>query len=366
MTVWDDIRGQDRVIGLLRHDVESGRVAHAYLFAGMAGRSPVRSALAFAAACVCERGGCGDCLVCRQVPRLAHPDVELIEPSGTQLLVDQVRDVVRSAWRVPVAGARRVVVVDQADRMNPNAQNAFLKALEEPPASTVIVLVTPSGEAMLETVRSRCREVTFHPPSEEQVAAELESDGVPRVQARAWAKVGGSLDRARELATDADARERRRALADRVLQATRDPGDALDAAEWLAGQTRSIRDRVAETHKAQAAEHADWYRETKKASEDRLRREQRRAEQDALESALDDVTSVLRDLLAATSASDAPLLNADLAAAVHNRATALAGRFPAILACLADVDEVKRRLRSNANVLLSLERVFLALHERLG
>lgn len=367
MTLWDDIKGQERAVALLSDDVRSGRVAHAYLFSGMAGPVLRQTALAFAAALVCERGGCGECTGCARVLRRAHPDVELIEPAGMQLLVDQVRDVIRAAWRMPVASSRRVILVEQADRMNPNAQNAFLKALEEPPASTVIVLVAPGADSLLPTVRSRCREVFFRPLSEKQVAEVLAGEGVSPAHAEGWARAGGSLERARELAADDEARDRRRALADRVLTRPRDPGDALEAAEWLSSQTRSIRDRVAGAHKADLDEHGDWYRETKKAADDRLRREQRRAEQDALESALDDVTSLLRDLLAASQDPSAPLLNEDLRAAVSARAAELGpARAPALLACLGEVDEVRRRLRSNTNVLLSLERVFLALQERLS
>lgn len=367
MTTLASVTGQERAVSLLRHDVESGRVAHAYLFSGMAGPVPGQAALAFAAAVVCEAGGCGECGNCKRVMRRAHPDVEIVEPAGMQLLVDQVRDVVRAAWRMPVGSSRRVIVVEQADRMNPNAQNAFLKALEEPPASTVIVLVAPGAEALLDTVRSRCREVSFQPLSHKQVAEVLAGEGVSPPEADEWARAGGSLERARELALDPEARERRRALAERLLARPRDPGDALDSADWLSAQTRAIRDRVAEAHKADLEEHGDWYRETKKSADDRLRREQRRAEQDALEGALDDVTSVLRDLLAATQDPSAPLINEDLRAAVSARAAELGGgRAPALVSCLGEVEEVRRRLRSNANVLLSLERVFLALNERLS
>jgi DNA polymerase-3 subunit delta' len=155
---------------LLQRDIASGRVAHAYLFAGVAGRAPMDAALAFGAALECPESGCGRCEVCARVRHRAHPDVEVIEPAGMQLLVDQVRDAIRAASRRPVAGPRHVVIVDGADRMNPTAQNAFLKALEEPPPSTTILLLAPSPEALLETVRSRCREVTFHSPPAEEIA----------------------------------------------------------------------------------------------------------------------------------------------------------------------------------------------------
>lgn len=351
---------------LLRRDVASDRVAHAYLFTGAGGAEPVRVALWFAASVLCAEGGCGTCDTCLRILRMAHPDVEMIEPAGTQLLVEQVRDVVRAAWRRPVAGPRRVIVVEGADRMNPNAQNAFLKALEEPPASTTIVLIAPSAESLLETVRSRCREVVFRAPSIAEVAGTLVSNGVADEDARRWAVVGGGSERAEELATDPDARARRERAVAWTLEPMRDPGEALDRAALLAADAKAIRERVSEQHKEHLAEYADWYREAKKAADDRLRREQRRAEQAALEAALDDISSVLRDLLAASADPQAPLLNTDRREAIADRARTLGpGCGAGIVACLGEVERCRRRLRANANVLLTLERAFVALQQHL-
>ena len=353
-------------VGLLRRDVGSGRVAHAYLFTGAAGRIPLDAAVAFGAALVCPEGGCGTCEVCARVAHHAHPDVELVEPAGSQLLVEQVREAVRSASRRPVAGPRRVIVVDAADRMNPTAQNAFLKALEEPPPSTTIVLLAPNPEALLETVRSRCREVIFRSPTPEEVTRLLIDAGADDEDAIRYARVGGSLERATTLASDKEAGAVRAELVHRVLDPPSDPGVALEAAEWLAGQTKRLRDRVAVAHADRLEEHKHWYSETKRVADERLRREQRRAEQDALDSAVDDIASVLRDLLVAALDEDAPLLNEDMRAEIVGRARSLdAARVPRLIACIQDVERTRRRLRANANVLLSLEEAFLSLYRHL-
>ncbi len=366
MSVWSGSAAEIGPSELLRRDVTSDRVAHAYLFTG-GGATPLRVALRFAAAVLCSDDGCGTCDTCLRVLRMAHPDVETIEPAGTQLLVEQVREVVRAAWRRPVAGPRRVIVVEGADRMNPNAQNAFLKALEEPPASTTIVLIAPSAESLLETVRSRCREMVFRPPSVAEVAAALADRGVADDDARRWAVVGGGSERAEELATDADARARRERVVAWTLDPARDPGEALDRAAQFAADAKAIRERVSEEHKEHLAEYADWYREAKKAADDRLRREQRRAEQAALEASLDDVSSVLRDLLAASADPLTPLLNVDFRDAIVDRAGTLhPDSAPGVVACLGEVERCRRRLRANANVLLTVERVFLALERHLG
>jgi DNA polymerase-3 subunit delta' len=302
-----------------------------------------------------------------RVAHRAHPDVEVIEPAGMQLLVDQVRDAVRDASRRPVAAARRVIVVDGADRMNPTAQNAFLKALEEPPPSTTIILLAPSPEALLDTVRSRCREVTFRTPRPDEVTKILIAQGIDPDEARRSALVAGDLRRATTLATDPEARALRDELVARVVTPLRDGGDALEAAEWLSGKTRELREKVADDRRVDPEFYKQWTNEPKRVADDRLRREQRRAEQDALEASVDDVASVLRDLLIACRDPEADMLNEDSRGAIVSRAAALRpGAESRIITCLGEIEQSRRRLRSNANVLLTLESVFLSLYRQLS
>jgi len=363
MTVWSAVAVQDGPVGLLKRDVATGRVAHAYVFAGAAGRVPLDAAVSFAAALVCEKGGCGECAVCTRVFHRAHPDVEVIEPAGMQLLVDQVRDAVRASSRRPVAAARRVIIVEGADRMNPTAQNAFLKALEEPPPSTTIVLLAPSPEALLDTVRSRCREVTFRTPRPDEVASLLVAQGIEPDEARRSARLGGDVQRASTLATDDEARTLRSELVARIVTPLRDGGDALEAAEWLSGKARELRDRVVVDDDSLK----DWLKESARVAAERKRREQRRAEQDALEASVDDIASVLRDLLVAYRDPEGVVMNEDARADIVARARGLRpGAEARILAGLGEIEQSRRRLRSNANVLLTLESIFLALYRNLN
>ena len=362
LSVWSSVTTSDGPASLLQRDVSSGRVAHAYLFGGAAGRLPLETAMAFGAALVCPSGGCGACDACIRVLHRAHPDVEIIEPAGMQLLVDQVREAVRAASRRPVASKRRVIVVAGADRMNPTAQNAFLKALEEPPPSTTIVLLAPSPETLLETVRSRCREVTFRQPPPHEVASLLERQGVDPERARYCARLG-DLQRATTLAHDPAARTMRSEIVSKALEPLRDAGEALEAAEWLAGRTRELRDRVAAEHKAEKEAFREWLNETKTVADQRLRREQRRAEQDALEASIDDIASVLRDLVVCVRDPSSDILNEESRDQLVARANDLGERSVArIITCLGEIERARRRLRANANVLLTLEDVFLSLH----
>jgi len=163
---------QPRVAELLRRALAGGRLAHAYEFVGPAGSGRTRAAIAFAAALLCERGGCGGCRVCAAVEAGQHPDVHLIVPTPPEsnpkgpraIRIGAIRDLERRASLAPVAGARKVFVLDDADRMTGEAPQAFLKTLEEPPARTVMILVLAAPRAVPATVLSRCQIVRFAPP----------------------------------------------------------------------------------------------------------------------------------------------------------------------------------------------------------
>jgi DNA polymerase-3 subunit delta' len=161
-----DVVGHDREIALLRRTLRSGRVAAAYLFAGPEHVGKTTVARAFAAALNCSRAddtACGDCVSCRKVARDNHPDVRFVHPDGATFRVHQVRDVRRQISRRPVEGRYKVYVLVDVDRMRPEAANALLKTLEEPPGPGVLVLLTTKASALLPTVRSRCVTLKFLP-----------------------------------------------------------------------------------------------------------------------------------------------------------------------------------------------------------
>ena len=128
------------------------------------------------------------------------PDVLIVEPGDSgSIKIDQVRDVVdRAAYR-PFEGRRRVVIIDEADALVAAAQNALLKTLEEPPSSSVFILVTSRPDVLLPTVRSRCPRLRFRPLSADDIAAALMARGHSETEARAVAATAdGSLGRALE------------------------------------------------------------------------------------------------------------------------------------------------------------------------
>jgi DNA polymerase III gamma/tau subunit len=166
----EGVRDQPRAVALLRRALEGGRVAHAYAFVGPAGSGRMTTARAFAQALLCETSvGCGKCRGCTLATAGQHPDLHVIvptpperNPKGTPLIrIDAIREFERQASLRPAMGGRRVLLLDDADRMTDDTPQAFLKFLEEPPPGTVLVLILSGVRAVPATVLSRCQIVRF-------------------------------------------------------------------------------------------------------------------------------------------------------------------------------------------------------------
>lgn len=177
---------QPRAAQLLSRALESGRVAHAYAFIGPPGTGRMSAALQFAGALLCAKGGCGACRDCRLAAAKQHPDLHVIvptppekNPKGTPLIrLEEIHELERKASMRPAMAARKIFIVDDAERMTVEGPQAFLKTLEEPPANTVMILVIANPRLLPATVLSRCQRVRFQPGPDtaaaESVAAALE------------------------------------------------------------------------------------------------------------------------------------------------------------------------------------------------
>ncbi len=232
------------MLALLTRSVARASLPPSLIFAGPAGVGKRLTAVALAQALNCttrdtsnaDADACGTCAACTRITRGTHPDVLFIEPgdSGT-IKIDQVRDAIDRAQYRPFEGRRRVVIIDDADAMVTAAQNALLKTLEEPPASSVFVLITARPDMLLPTVRSRCPLLRFGPLTEQEVAAVLVARGKSEAEARAAAATAdGSLGQA--LSADAGDIVEARAAAERVLAAAAanaDPRRRIETAKIL-------------------------------------------------------------------------------------------------------------------------------------
>lgn len=176
------VRDQAGAVSILKKSIAGGRVASSYLFIGMPGVGRKTTALAFAAALNCRElkdDACGSCSSCRALQNESHPDIRVWRKhkNKKEFTIDLVRELMASLMLKPYLGGWKVVIIDGADSMNWQAANAFLLTLEEPPPSSVIILVAENQHMLPETVVSRCQKIYFKPLCESAITEMLLSKG---------------------------------------------------------------------------------------------------------------------------------------------------------------------------------------------
>ncbi|MER5942839.1 DNA polymerase III subunit delta' [Streptomyces sp. NPDC001928] len=398
MTVWDDLVGQERVseqldaaardadalvtaVAAAAPRPEASRMTHAWLFTGPPGAGRNQAARAFAAALQCvspDRAlggapGCGFCDGCHTALVGTHADVTTVAAVGTQILADDMRDTVRKSFTSPANGRWQVILVEDAERLNEKSANAVLKAVEEPAPRTVWLLCAPSLEDVLPTIRSRCRHLNLSTPSVDAIADMLvRREGVePQVAVAAARATQGHVDRARRLATDPAARERRAAVLKLPLRVG-DVGACLKAAQELvdaaAEDAKQLAEEidVKETEELKAALGASQGGRMPRGTagvmkdlEDKQKRRRTRTQRDSLDLALTDITAFYRDVLALQLGSRIALANTDAEDALQRLARdsspeSTLRRIEAIAACRDALD-------SNVAPLLAVEAMTMAL-----
>lgn len=210
--VFAGVVGQERAVAALR--AAAARPVHAYLLTGPAGTGKAAAAVGFAAALLCptagdHEAGTGLCDSCRRVLAGLHPDVVSVEREGASIAMGAARQVIRTAYMSPVEGRRKVIVLHDFHLVRDTGP-ALLKTIEEPPATTVFVILAEHLPPELVTIASRCVRVDFDPLRPDDVVAALVADGVEPHRARHLAEAaGGRLARARLLATDPQFERRR-------------------------------------------------------------------------------------------------------------------------------------------------------------
>lgn len=189
------VREQDEAVAYLKKVVE-GRITSPLLLVGEEGVGRRFSALA--AIKELFSGGNPDSNFCIQVDQRMHPDFSLVVPDGDRDLgVDAIRDVISTAYDLPMVSSRRFFVVEGVDRMTPAAANAILKTLEEPPKLTQFILLAESAEQVIPTLRSRCGEVRYKRLSEAFITASIGEFVPDPLIAKVYARLAdGSLGRA--------------------------------------------------------------------------------------------------------------------------------------------------------------------------
>ena len=217
--------------GLVRN-LEDGNFVHAYLITGQegVGKRTLAREVARYLLCTGDHRPCGVCPACQQILQGTHPDVLMVRPGfhvssdiptdrgKNDIIVETIREVVSMVNEHGYASSMRIVVIEQAERMNPAAQNALLKTLEEPPEGVMFLIVTQTPGALLPTIVSRCRSVSLHPWPDKTVRRVLEEHGIREDRAAQAVHVsGGSIGRALKMAQDEAYWERRRKIMDQFL-----------------------------------------------------------------------------------------------------------------------------------------------------
>lgn len=173
---FDEVRGQDLIVQALRGQIIHGRVSHAYLFSGIRGTGKTTVARIFARAINCEHpvhgNPCNVCPTCQAM--LRDQSINLTEMNAAdQGRVEDIRDLERIISTPPVTGKYRVYIMDETQRMQGFALNAFLKTLEEPPAYVVFILATTERKNLPQTILSRCQNYEFRRLDAATVADQL-------------------------------------------------------------------------------------------------------------------------------------------------------------------------------------------------
>ena len=161
MGPFKDVVGHKDIINYIRNAVREDKVSHAYILNGERGAGKKMLANLFAATLLCEKGGpdpCNECHSCRQAESGNHPDIiKVTHEKPNSISVDDIREQVNNTIMIkPYQGPYKVYIIPQADMMTPQAQNALLKTIEEPPEYAVIMLLTENADTLLPTINSRC------------------------------------------------------------------------------------------------------------------------------------------------------------------------------------------------------------------
>ena len=386
--VFSGLIGQEAAVAVLREAAGSARattaagdgdaaraMSHAWLITGPPGSGRSIAATAFAAALQCtgEPVGCGQCPGCRTTLAKTNADVVFVATETSIITVDTARSLVQQAQSSPSQGKWRVLVVEDADRLGESGANALLKAIEEPPAHTVWLLCAPSPEDMIATIRSRCRHLGLRIPRAGAVADLLVDEGVadPETALEAARAAQSHIGLARALARDPQMRQRRREIITAPAR-VRSVGEAVIAAGRLLETARAQAD--AQVGERNAREKSELLRQlgmdegeraTKQSRallrqlEEDQKRRAKRALTDALDRALVDLLAIYRDVLMVQLDSGQELINTDLSDLVHGIA---ADSSPAqTMARIDHIEQARRRLIANGNVLLVLEAMVVSL-----
>ena len=373
--IWSELLGQPEAVEQLRQAVfakDSG-LQHAWLITGPPGSGRSNAATAFAAALLCESGGCGECKSCRMVTSGSHPDVKVLATEKVIISIDEIRDLVAASYYGGSISKYQIMIIEDADRMAERSSNVLLKTLEEPPAGTIWILCAPSEADMLPTIRSRVRRVALKQPSSQTVADLLVSrDGINQSLAlQVAAEAQGHIGMALRLATSSDARARRKETlmsatvidsvskamftAERWLELARKDAEALTTEKDNEEKSALLATLgIPEGGTVPPALRADI-----KALEEGQKRRATRSLRDGIDRILVDLMSLFRDVLIIQLSAATDLVNTELKNQIEQ--LAINSSASETISRLEAISTARIRIGANVRDLMVLESVAVAL-----
>ncbi len=327
MTTFKDVIGHENIIGHFKSSIEQGKVAHAYMIQGEKGTGKKMLAGLFAKTLQCEAGGTDPCCRCRSCIQYAsgnQPDIIWVtHEKPTVISVDDIREQIGASIIVrPYSSRYKIYIIPEADLMNPQAQNALLKTMEEPPEYAILILLANNGDKMLPTVTSRCVNLALRPVGELDMMEYLSKAGIPAAKAKFCVGFAfGNLGKAVRLATSDDYQEIKNEIVSLLKRITNmEVYELVDAVKRLS------------KYKLEVYDYIDlmmmWYRDI---------------------------------LMLKVSGSPDKLLYKEDYAILKNQANYIS--FEGIENVLAAMDKVKVRLEANVNFDIAMELLLLTIKE---
>ncbi len=362
--------GQENIIRLLKNSLQDGRMAHAYLFAGPDGIGKTMVAKTLAQALNCKREGgdaCARCPACRRIENFSHPDVTWVRPMGLsrQVGIDDIRRLRRQISLKPYQGRMKVYLITEADRMTAQASNALLKTLEEPPANSILILLTSHPASLLPTIISRCQMMRFSPLNPGRIEDYLVKKlNLSSPKARLLSRLSeGRLGKALSLQEKAVWEEREKILnLGSQISAQDDLEKLLEVAaeivEWVSNFKQELEERLKdELREVEDVISKEQLGEMRKERIALLAGESRRK----VGEILDLMIGYYRDLLVLKEGGEA--INLDRKEEMEVRAVSISSQ--GIRKIIKAIEETKGFIERNVNLRLALETMTMKIAEEL-
>ncbi|MCR5215666.1 MAG: DNA polymerase III subunit delta [Lachnospiraceae bacterium] len=252
MAGFDKIVGHEKVVEHLKHAIQTQKVSHAYILNGAHGMGKSLIADVFVQTLQCEEGGvepCGHCKSCLQAESHNNPDIIYVtHEKDNSIGVDDIRDqLVNDIAIKPYSSRYKIYIVDEAEKMTVQAQNALLKTIEEPPAYGIIIFLTVNAESFLPTILSRCVLLNLHPVDSGKIERVLVTDYMVDAETAkvAAAFSQGRLGRAVHIATSEEYHELRAMAVNMLTKIDEmDLAALMEEVKYLADHKKNVEDFI--------------------------------------------------------------------------------------------------------------------------